>query len=200
MKKFLKVSLASILSMSLLACGTSDADKAKASVNTYLKSIKNGDYETVSSVLTSDLSDSFDSTLSYYEEIIDEYDLSDETLKSVQSLISKMLQLTCSDYKVGEVTEVSDTEYEVSATVTTISYDNLDITDFEEELSEKYNFDSIDYEDSTEAELYDQLILMSCSYTSELADYYMENGDKVDQDVTFTVVKENDNWLISEVH
>lgn len=203
MKKSHNICMAFLLSFGLIACGSSTSNTPEASVKTFLDGMKEGSYEKTVSVLDSDIAEEFESTYSYYTYYGSYFDLSnlnDEAKSALNNLDDVSLKTTCTDYTIGEITEVSESEYTVEVTITGSVYDSVDTTDVEEELSKKYAVTDEDIQDLDENEQISLVIKNISNYSIEIVEYVLENAETEEYTATFTVIKSDDNeWLIESI-
>ena len=223
MKKKLSVLMAVLLAvmMVLTACGggggNNDEEEIKAAIDGFMGAVKSGEYSKLADYTTEDavIADDFRNTDKLDEYLksfsnkvgIDASDIPEDAVSQLNEFINNVKTSLVKSYEIGEIAEEDDKAV-VPGTVT-FGFD-LDIVN-DLDLSEEFESMVTEYVSNNMSELMEiysaegQEGITKKVISDLLGDILnviteiMNKSEETVKDVTFTVVKQDDNWLISKV-
>lgn len=218
MKKIVSVLTGIVLLASLTACGgnggklSSKACPAEKTVDGFMQALVTYDWDdlddyTSGSDVSGELTDGLDEITEGLESLASlgiDTDKINEVMKKVMGTIEYKIVKCDDDEESAEVlVEVSVPDFDsIDFDDEEVLMDLLGVSD-EEEMLEKYTGKTMDElydidEDEAEELMADMISKMIDDMADGLVDM-IEDGDKLEEQVTFTVEAEDGEWLISEV-
>lgn len=198
MKKLINVTLTTILAFGMLGCSSSKPE-AVTTVENFLTAITEGSLENSANYLSSDLSDAWVSSYDYFSSYAESYTLTDETIAAEDEMVSYSLKASCTKFTLGDYTKESDTSYTVNATLEYVDTANADLEEYESEIIDQYQLTDEMTEGLEDEEIANLYLKNVALYNTELFKYVIENGPTTTSEMTFTVEKEDDAWVITNL-
>ena len=198
MKKLINVTLTTILAFGMLGCSSSKPE-AVTTVENFLTAITEGSLENSANYLSSDLSDAWVSSYDYFSSYAESYTLTDETIAAEDEMVSYSLKASYTKFTLGDYTKESDTSYTVNATLEYVDTANADLEEYESEIIDQYQLTDEMTEGLEDEEIVNLYLKNVALYNTELFKYVIENGPTTTSEMTFTVEKEDDAWVITNL-
>lgn len=204
MKKLLKSVLCFGLVFSLCACSDNNETPVKDTVNNYFSSLEKGDLSTAYTYVSSDTSTDFSAlkdSQDSLDEMLDEYQVSDNTKKLFSDVFASIIKLCIQSHSVKSVEKVSDTEYTVLAEASILDSDSIN------DAIENVNYDSFiegisdevtkKYTDEGEAAAMEYMMASMADWLSQNYTSALSALTPSSQNLSITVDKVDDAWLIT---
>ena len=191
--------------------GTDDVSEVRNTVDVYLSSLEDGDLQKSADYLADNskvhqLMEEYEQLTSPILEIFGSIEMTDELKDQYEHFADQIVTLSFRSHEIGDVTKISDTEYQVQADITSVDYDDVShaVRSFlssgrDQILTEEKKKELKKIYDEQGQTALDNAIL------SEMFDYMTVHFDEIAKDCStvkitavFTVTKENDVWKISD--
>jgi len=208
MKKILKACLCLLMVVGIVGCsGGNSTDKQEAVVKEFFESFKAGDINKALALCAKDSKgfEDFEDIESMMEEYEDETIYGTKFVEEAKEFAEEVYKTVIVSYEIKETKKVSD-NYIVTVNATLKDFNEVDFDSDElNDLMEKYL-------DENEDELYQiamnegQDALMVHMFDALSKDMFdimkaeLAKAPEMKEKMEFTVVKEGDNWVISELN
>ena len=191
--------------------GKDDISEVKNTVDAYLEALEQGDLKRSSEYLSGSgegdlLTEQFYSQTEPIKEIFSDVEMTDELQEQYDHFIDQIITLSFQSHETGEVIQVSDSEYQVHAEITSVDYDDISYaassllsTGRDQILTEEKRKELKQIYDEKGQTALDHAILKEMfDYMTDHFDEMAENCSSVKISTLFTVKKENDVWKITD--
>ena len=191
--------------------GKDDISEVKNTVDAYLEALEQGNLKRSAEYLSGSgegdlLTEQFYSQTEPIKEIFSDVEMTDELQEQYDHFIDQIITLSFQSHETGEVIQVSDSEYQVHAEITSVDYDDISYaassllsTGRDQILTEEKRKELKQIYDEKGQTALDHAILKEMfDYMTDHFDEMAENCSSVKISTVFTVKKENDVWKITE--
>lgn len=191
--------------------GKDDISEVKNTVDAYLTALENGDPKGSAEYLSENdegelLTDEFYSQTEPIQEIFNYAEMTDELKDQFDHFIGQIITLSFQSHEIGEVTQISDNEYQVHAEITSVDYDDISYaarsllsSGRDQILTEekKKELKQI-YDEQGQTALDNAILKEMFDYMTVHFNEITENCSEIRINTVFTVTKENDAWKITD--
>ncbi len=214
------VLLSALLCVSAAGCAASGPDaksgkdnisEVKDTVDDYLQALENGDLKRSAEYLSANsegnlLTEEFYSQTESIKDIFSNVEMTDELKSQYDHFIEQIITLSFQSHEIGEVIQVTDSEYQVHAEITSVDYDDISYaardmlsTGRDQILTEekKKELKQI-YDEKGQTALDNAILKEMFDYMTVHFDEMAEDCSQVRNSTVFTVTKENDVWKITD--
>ena len=205
MKKIFKLAVCLLTVVGLSACGGASTEKQEAVVKSFFDYLKAGDIEKLSTVCTEDNSDVDDlvSMMASFEEFQDVATYGQTFVDEANKFIDSAFQNYVTSYEINSVEEDGD-NYLVIVDVKMKDYDNIDLSSETNDIVEKYQTEHLSelqeiYLSQGEQAMMEKIFGDMATEIFGAMTKEMEGAKDIDTQLRFTLVPNEDNWLISKI-
>ena len=210
MKRIINSILAIIMTLTMVACSSTDYTKEVAAViDNYFSCVEEGDYNAALENCTSDVDDGLG--LKDLDQMIEQElssaGLGDDFDAAAKDWLKYTLQNTFDDHEIEEITFDSDNEAQVIVTGTALDFDQFNSDEFQDDLTtmtENYVNEHMDdmtdlYLTLGEDAAMEQIIKDISTFVFDQMKDFVDNIEKKEYATRFTLEKTEDNWKINKI-
>lgn len=205
MKKFFKVAVCLLMAMGIVACGEASTEKQEAVVTNFFEYLKAGDVDKIATICTDDNSDVDDllSITESFEELQDVETYGQTFVDEANKFIDSAFQNYVTSYEINSVEEDGD-NYLVIVDAKMKDYDNIDLNSETNDIVENYQTEHFSelqeiYLSQGEQAMMEKIFGDMATEIFGAMTKEMEEAKDIDTQLRFTLVPNEDNWLISKI-